>query len=204
MQKDYQESDVNIDDYSYYSSSNEEINKKSNSKKLLIPIFIGLLLVGYIFMDNQNEESVEDKIEQKPLNIEKSIQFKIREEIPKEAKDDLEKITNNIILKINQNQKERIETKKLSSKEEEKSITKVSETIEQNKTILSVVVTDDSLNRDSSEMRIVIVQKGDTLAKIAYRVYGNKADYIKILEANSEFIKNPRQIAIGQKLRIPE
>jgi len=54
-----------------------------------------------------------------------------------------------------------------------------------------------------NEMRIIIVQKGDTLSKIAKRAYGNHADYKKIFAANPEIIENPNQIFIGQRLRIP-
>jgi len=55
----------------------------------------------------------------------------------------------------------------------------------------------------SNEMRIIVVQKGDTLSKIAKRAYGRKKDYYKIFIANPEIIKNPDKIFIGQKLRIP-
>ena len=54
-----------------------------------------------------------------------------------------------------------------------------------------------------NEMRIMIVREGDTLSKIAKRAYGNNADYKKILSANPEIIKNPNQIFVGQRLRIP-
>jgi len=55
----------------------------------------------------------------------------------------------------------------------------------------------------SNEMRIIIVNKGDTLSKIAKRAYGNYDSYIKIFEANPEIIKNPNEIYAGQRLRIP-
>jgi nucleoid-associated protein YgaU len=55
----------------------------------------------------------------------------------------------------------------------------------------------------SNEMRIIIVKKGDTLSKIAKRAYDNYDAYIKIFEANPEVIKNPNQIFVGQRLRIP-
>jgi len=53
------------------------------------------------------------------------------------------------------------------------------------------------------EMRIIIVQKGDTLSKIAKRAYGDHANYKKIFAANPEIIENPNQIYVGQRLRIP-
>ena len=55
----------------------------------------------------------------------------------------------------------------------------------------------------SNEMKIIIVQKGDTLSKIAQKAYGKKDDYLKILIANPEILKNPDKIFVGQRLRIP-
>lgn len=55
----------------------------------------------------------------------------------------------------------------------------------------------------SNEMRIIIVKRGDTLSKIAFRAYNDYNAYIKIFKANPEVIKNPNQIFVGQKLRIP-
>lgn len=54
-----------------------------------------------------------------------------------------------------------------------------------------------------NEMRIIIVQKGDTLSKIAQKAYGNRNAYEKIFAANPEIIKNPNEIFVGQRLRIP-
>lgn len=85
-------------------------------------------------------------------------------------------------------------------------------------TELSSAIDDDLLDIDSSsytkeiikeiavrsnEMRIIIVKRGDTLSKIAYRAYGDYKSYIKIFEANPEVIINPNQIFVGQRLRIP-
>jgi LysM repeat protein len=55
----------------------------------------------------------------------------------------------------------------------------------------------------SNEMRIIIVQKGDTLSKIAKKAYGKFDAYRKILMANPEIVKNPNEIFVGQRLRIP-
>jgi len=63
------------------------------------------------------------------------------------------------------------------------------------------------IQRESSihenEMCVIIVENGDTLSKIAKKAYGNRDDYQKILTANPEIIKNPNQIFVGQRLRIP-
>jgi len=59
------------------------------------------------------------------------------------------------------------------------------------------------LNIRSNEMRVIVVEKGDTLSKIAFKAYGNYDAYPKILLANPEVIVNPNQIFVGQHLRIP-
>ena len=47
------------------------------------------------------------------------------------------------------------------------------------------------------------VKPGDSLSKIAKRVYGNASDWKKIFEANTDVLKDPDKIFPGQKLKIP-
>lgn len=47
------------------------------------------------------------------------------------------------------------------------------------------------------------VQAGDTLSKIAKRYYGDASLYMQIFEANTDQLKDPNLIKVGQKLRIP-
>jgi nucleoid-associated protein YgaU len=47
------------------------------------------------------------------------------------------------------------------------------------------------------------VVSGDTLSKIAKKYYGDASLYMKIFEANTNLLKNPDVIKVGQKLRIP-
>ena len=47
------------------------------------------------------------------------------------------------------------------------------------------------------------VKKGDTLSKIAEQFYGDPALYPKIFDANTDTLKDPSLIKVGQKLRIP-
>lgn len=49
-----------------------------------------------------------------------------------------------------------------------------------------------------------VIQKGDTLWKIAEKAYGNGAKYKAIVEANKEVIKHEDKIFPGQKIRIPK
>ena len=48
-----------------------------------------------------------------------------------------------------------------------------------------------------------VVQKGDSLSKIAKREYGDANDWPKIFEANRDIIKDPDLIHPGQTLKIP-
>lgn len=48
------------------------------------------------------------------------------------------------------------------------------------------------------------IKSGDTLSKIAKRVYGDAMAYTKIFEANKGVIENPDKIYVGQKIRIPK
>jgi nucleoid-associated protein YgaU len=47
------------------------------------------------------------------------------------------------------------------------------------------------------------VKSGDSLSKIAKRVYGNASAWKKIFEANQDVLKDPDKIFPGQKLKIP-
>ena len=48
------------------------------------------------------------------------------------------------------------------------------------------------------------IQSGDTLSKIAKRVYGDAMAYKKIFEANREVIEDPDKIFVGQRIRLPK
>ncbi|HJS58621.1 MAG TPA: LysM peptidoglycan-binding domain-containing protein, partial [Vicinamibacteria bacterium] len=45
---------------------------------------------------------------------------------------------------------------------------------------------------------------GDSLSKIAKRVYGNANAWKRIFEANKDVLKDPDKIYPGQKLKIPQ
>jgi nucleoid-associated protein YgaU len=51
--------------------------------------------------------------------------------------------------------------------------------------------------------RFHVVQKGETLSKIAQQVYGDANKYQTIFEANKPMLKDPDKIYPGQSLRIP-
>lgn len=56
-------------------------------------------------------------------------------------------------------------------------------------------------SRDGSRTYVVVA--GDSLSKIAKRVYGNEKDWHKIYDANRDSIQDPDLIQPGQTLRLP-
>jgi nucleoid-associated protein YgaU len=48
------------------------------------------------------------------------------------------------------------------------------------------------------------VKSGDSLSKIAKRVYGDGKAWRRIFEANKDTVKDPDKIFPGQKLKIPK
>ena len=48
-----------------------------------------------------------------------------------------------------------------------------------------------------------VVVSGDSLSKIAKRVYGNGNEWKRIFDANQDILKDPNKIFPGQKLKIP-
>ena len=54
------------------------------------------------------------------------------------------------------------------------------------------------------EHTIYIVQKGDTLSKIAKEHYGKSSKYHAIFEANKDILKDPDHIFPGQELKLPK
>ena len=54
------------------------------------------------------------------------------------------------------------------------------------------------------ETEFYVIQKGDSLSKIAKHYYGDAMKYPVIFEANREVIKDPDLIYPGQTVRIPK
>ena len=55
-----------------------------------------------------------------------------------------------------------------------------------------------------SDQRTYTVQAGDSLWKIAEKMYGSGGKYMKIFEANTDLLENPDKIFPGQELVIPD
>lgn len=56
---------------------------------------------------------------------------------------------------------------------------------------------------DDPYAQYYVVEKGDTLSKIAETFYGDPTLYPRIFEANRDVLVDPNRIKPGQKLRIP-
>lgn len=54
------------------------------------------------------------------------------------------------------------------------------------------------------EHTIYIVEKGDTLSKIAKAHYGKSSKYHAIFNANRDILKDPDHIYPGQELKLPK
>jgi nucleoid-associated protein YgaU len=59
-------------------------------------------------------------------------------------------------------------------------------------------------SRDEHTLQSYTVEKGDSLSKIAKRVYGKASLWREIYEANRDNIKDPDLIYPGQVLRLPQ
>ncbi len=62
------------------------------------------------------------------------------------------------------------------------------------------IIIDSSL---PAPTRNYTVQPGDTLSKIARQFYGDANAYMKIFEANTDQLKDPNMIKVGQVLKVP-
>ena len=56
---------------------------------------------------------------------------------------------------------------------------------------------------DDPYAQYYVVQKGDSLSKIAREYYGDMSLYPKIFEANRDILDDPDKIKPGQRLQIP-
>ena len=54
-----------------------------------------------------------------------------------------------------------------------------------------------------AKSRVVIVQKGDTLASLSKKYYGDEMKYEKIIASNSDIIDNDGKIYAGEKIYLP-
>jgi len=58
--------------------------------------------------------------------------------------------------------------------------------------------------KNKIDPNVYIVQKSDTLIKIAEKLYGNKLDWKKLYEANRDILDDPNTLVPGTEIRIPQ
>ncbi len=56
---------------------------------------------------------------------------------------------------------------------------------------------------EGSDVRMYRVRQGDTLGKIARRVYGDENEYKRIIDANRDRLGDNDEPIVGSELRIP-
>src|SRR5262245_35243005 len=61
----------------------------------------------------------------------------------------------------------------------------------------------DSLSRSAMGNESYTIKAGDTLSKLAEKYYGSQWEWERIYRANSQSIKDPHALLIGQKITIP-
>ncbi len=104
-----------------------------------------------------------------------------------------------------------ISSEKLANDDLSKLSNDISDIVEEDKNVVEdknsteyVKEVDKETKDREKEMRYITVRRGDTLGKIAKRVYGNVMMYKKIYEANPDILKRADRIYVGQRLRVPE
>lgn len=121
------------------------------------------------------DDEGEEKAVEKPVEKVTEIEAEVVEDKPEEAAE--EKIATTV--------EEPVEAEKAD--------------VEESKPTESVPESADS----SASMRTIIVLRGESLSKIAAKIYGSGRKYNLLYEANKDTLNNPNDIAIGQVLRVP-
>ncbi len=202
----------------YYNAYAGHLNRESDTSdvlttiiKILAIIFLlTLIIFGYVFVSNQyylsqiqaQEMQESEKQEQEVIigvNTIESVTDTSQAKKGKLSNKDISRIVHMVMLKMNSLKKEENQHKKsLSQNGKGKSKTSVKKGYKDDK----IVLKDLPINLE--DMRIIVVEKGDTLSTIASKAYGDENDYRKIYAANPEIIKDKDRIFVGQKIRIPK
>ena len=216
----YQKESNNLNN-DYYNAYAGHLNRESDVSDILTTIIkilaiiflLTLIIFGYVFVSNQyylsqiqaqemQESEKQEQIEQEVLigvNTIESVSDVLEEQKEELSSDAVTKIVHMVMLKMNSLKKEESQYNKSpsqSGKGESKASVKNSYKDDR------VVLKDLPINTEN--MRIIVVEEGDTLSTIASKAYGNMNDYKKIYAANPEIIKDKDKIFVGQKIRIPK
>ena len=83
-------------------------------------------------------------------------------------------------------------------------VAETAEVVVEDVAVEEVPVTEETAAEAKTEGRTYTVKSGDTLWKIAEKMYGSGGKYMKIFEANTDLLENPDKIRPGQELVIPD
>jgi len=97
---------------------------------------------------------------------------------------------------------EALELRQLEKKATETSQKKITEAKIIKKTYTKSLKKEAKVRKE--EMRYVTVKSGDSLYRIAKRIYGDASKFELIFKANSDILKKKTDLKIGQKLRVPK
>ncbi len=216
----YQKERTNLNN-DYYNTYAGNLNREGDTSDILTTIIkilaiiflLTLIIFGYVFVSNQyylsqiqaqemQELEKQEQIEQEVIigvNTIESVTDTSQEKKGKLSSKDISRIVHMVMLKMNSLKEEESKHQKSSSqngKGDNKASVKNS--YKDDKIVLK------DLPMDSEDMRVIVVEEGDTLSTIASKAYGNENDYKKIYAANPEIIKDKDKIFVGQKIRIPK
>jgi nucleoid-associated protein YgaU len=102
-------------------------------------------------------------------------------------------------------EEEKIVLKKKEITQEKKEIIPEKKIVQKPKNVLKKEIKKKTyqLYYETIKPRVVIVQKGDSLASIAKRFYGNPMDFKRIVHANSRIRSHKTSLRLGEKIIIP-
>ena len=83
-------------------------------------------------------------------------------------------------------------------------VAETAEVVVEDVAVEEVPATEETAAEAKAEGRTYTVKSGDTLWKIAEKMYGSGGKYMKIFEANTDLLENPDKIRPGQELVIPD
>lgn len=84
------------------------------------------------------------------------------------------------------------------------SSSETSSTDKKDKESATKAVKEDNFSKETeNKTRTIIVLKGESLSKIAEKIYGSSRKFNLLYEANKDTLKDPNNIHIGQILKIP-
>jgi len=203
----------------------EEHEEKKTSKKVL-PLLFGITsigIMGYLGFNYLNKENTNLTPNTNTVNTDNKQPKEITTYIEELAiKKDSQNIEEDVIAVLSAQKKQAQEQQEISkpipknlendSKEIEKKEVEKKEVIVQKKEIVKketvvkkkeIKENTPILKYETIKPRIFTVRRGDSLASIAKRFYGNPMDFKRIIRANSRIKSKKTSLRLGEKIIVP-